>query len=85
MTATVNLDCCVVHLDENWPRIEAAKEKYGPGVKITDPGFLGAVLLASEAQDLSVRDIVAEFEIELLDHYFERSLAHRHAPGHIEP
>jgi hypothetical protein len=28
--------------------------------------------------------MVEEFEIELLDHYFERCLAHRHTPGHIE-
>ncbi|MCK4284307.1 MAG: carbon-nitrogen hydrolase family protein [Candidatus Brocadiae bacterium] len=85
VTAAVNLDCRVVHLDENGARLRGAKDKYGPKVRITDPGFLGAVLISSETEEVSVRDMVAQFEIELLDHYFERSLAHRHAPGHIEP
>src|SRR5690606_27636859 len=44
-TATVNLDCRVVHLDGNWGKLRALKEKYGSQVTIFDPGRLGAVLL----------------------------------------
>lgn len=84
VTATVNLDCCVAHLDENRERLRAVKRKYGPKVKITDPGYLGPVLISSETDELSARQMAEEFEIELLDDYFARSLAHRHAPGHIE-
>ena len=85
VTATVNLDCCVAHLDENGERLRAMKRKYGPKVRITDPGHLGAVLISSETDERTVREVVDEFEVELLDHYFERCLAHRQSPGHIEP
>ncbi len=84
-TATINLDCAVAHLDENWERFRRLKAKYGPEVRITDPGYLGPVLLSSETPDATIRQMVEEFGIELLADYFARSLAHRHAPGHIEP
>jgi predicted amidohydrolase len=84
VTADVNLDCCVAHLDENWDRMRAMKERYGPRVKVTDPGHLGAVLIASETDEATAAGMVDEFEIELLDHYLERCMAHRHAPGHME-
>lgn len=84
VTATVNLDCTLIHLDHNWGRIRAMLEKYGPRVKMHDPGLLGAVLISSETSEFTIDDMVKEFEFELLDDYFERSLAHRHAPGNIE-
>jgi predicted amidohydrolase len=83
--ATVNLDCALVHLDYNWERLRKLKAKYGPKVKITDPGCLGSVLVASEDPTVSVDDMIKEFEIERLDHYFARSLACRHKPGNMEP
>lgn len=82
--ATVNLDCALVHLDENWNRLRAMNAKYGPKVKITDPGLLGAVLIASEHERISIDEMIEEFEIERLDHYFARSLAHRIKPGNME-
>ncbi|MBN1445420.1 MAG: carbon-nitrogen hydrolase family protein [Candidatus Omnitrophica bacterium] len=77
VTATVNLDCCVAHIDYNWRKFEAMKKKYGTGVKIYDPGLLGSVLLSCETEDKCIYDMVKEFEIELLDDYFKRALAHR--------
>jgi hypothetical protein len=82
--ATVNLDCALVHLDYNWERLRKLKAKYGPKVKITDPGCLGSVLVSSEDEKISVEEMVKEFEIELLDDYMARALAHRHKPGNIE-
>jgi predicted amidohydrolase len=82
--ATVNLDCALVHLDYNWQRLRKLKAKYGPKVKITDPGCLAAVLVASEHETVSVDEMIEEFEIELLNDYFARALAHRHKPGNIE-
>ena len=82
--ATINLDCALVHLDENWQRLRAMNAKYGPKVKITDPGRLGAVLIASEHETVSIDEMIAEFEIERLDDYFARSLAHRLKPGNME-
>jgi predicted amidohydrolase len=84
VTADVNLDCCVAHLDENWDRLAAMRRKYGPGVKVTDPGRLGVVLISSETDEATAPEMVREFEVELLDHYFDRCLAHRHEPGHME-
>ncbi|MCP4712979.1 MAG: carbon-nitrogen hydrolase family protein, partial [Planctomycetes bacterium] len=82
--ATVNLDCALVHLDENWGRLRAMNAKYGPKAKITDPGRLGSVLIASEHETVSIEEMIDEFEIERLDDYFARSLAHRLKPGNME-
>ncbi len=82
--AEVNLDCRLVHLDYNWSRLKALKAKYGPKVKITDPGRLGCVLVASQHETISADEMIKEFEIELLDDYMARSLAHRHIPGNTE-
>ena len=79
--AKINLDCELVHLDENWGRLRAMKAKYGPEVKITDPGQLGAVLIASEHETLSIDEMIKEFQLERLDDYLVRSLAHRQMPG----
>jgi len=77
VTATVNLDCCVVHLDGNYPRFADMKEKYGDGVSIQIPEYLGPALITSNMDNMSVGDIVSEFGLELLDDYLERSRRHR--------
>jgi hypothetical protein len=82
--ATINLDCALVHLDENWRRLRAMNAKYGPKVKITDPGLLGSVLIASEHETISIEEMIDEFEIERLDNYFTRSLDFRHKPRNLE-
>ena len=82
--ATVNLDCRLAHLDYNWGRLRALKAKYGPKVKIKDPGYLGSVLITSEHETISADEMIEEFEIELLDDYMARALAHRHKPGNME-
>ena len=85
VTTRINLDCKVAHLDYNWGKFRAMEKKYGPEVKVYDPGHLGSVLISSESEARSIDDLAAEFEIELLDDYMERALAHRHTDGHIEP
>ena len=79
VTAKINLDYAVCHLDFNWDKFAAAKAKYGSKVGFFDPGRLGAVLLTSESDEFSVRSIIEEFGIEVLDDYFDRSLAHQRA------
>ena len=79
VTARVNLDCCVVHLDYNGEKLAAARRKYGPGVTVHDPGNVGAVLVTSELDGVTARQIVKEFGIELWDDYYERAMAHRRA------
>jgi hypothetical protein len=84
VTHAINLDCEVVHLDYNWEKLDAAKAKYGDKVKVFDPGHLGSVLISSESDEFSVKDIIEEFEIEILDKYMARALKHRHAEGNME-
>ena len=85
VTCMANLDCQIVHLDENWPRLQAMKDAYGPRVTITDPGYLGSVLITSEDEEVSSEEMVEAFEVELLDDYMERSLAHRDDPENQAP
>jgi predicted amidohydrolase len=77
VSATVNLDCAVAHLDYNWERFEAMRKKYGRAALVSDPGYLGAVLISSEHAEVSIQDMVQEFGIELLDAYMARALNHR--------
>lgn len=85
VTATVNLDCRLAHLDYNWGRLSAMRKKYGTAVKVFDPGYLGSVLISSESDERSIDDLVKEFGIELLDDYMARALKHHHDPKNIEP
>ena len=73
VTAVINLDCVVAHIDYNNPKFRALKRKYGRDVTITDPGHLGCVLLTSEADGIGIHDMVAEFGIEKLDDYWQRA------------
>ncbi|MNR58910.1 hypothetical protein D3C85_1800420 [compost metagenome] len=78
------MDYAVIHIDENGAHFLQIKQKYGTKVKIHDPGFLGCVLLTSESEDLNVKDIIAEFGLELMDDYFRRAEESRCMPGRIE-
>ena len=84
ITHTINLDYAVAHIDCNAEKFEALKKKYGKGVKIYDPGYLGSVLITSELEKLSAMDMVKEFEIELLDDDMERARAARYIEGRME-
>ena len=84
VTVRINLDYKVVHLDENWGKLEKIKEKYGRGVKVFDPGYVGCVLVSSEMPDITVNDIIEEFAVETWDEYYRRSLNHRYLPGNME-
>ena len=75
--ATVNLDRRLAHLDGNWEKLRALKKKYGDAVSVKDPGQLGAVLITSDDDSITVDQMVKEFEIELLDDFFDRSRAAR--------
>lgn len=71
--ATVNLDRKLVHLDFNSRKLVELKKKYGDEVTITDPGKVGAIMITSEKMGVSAGDMVKEFNMELLDEYFDRS------------
>ncbi len=71
--ATINLDRKLAHLDFNWEKLTALKKKYGETVTITDPGKLGVVMITSENSKISASEMVKEFNIELVDDYFNRA------------
>jgi hypothetical protein len=73
VVARINLDCNLVHLDYNWDRLKALKNKYGTTVKISDPGKLASVLITSENSTVTSEEMVKEFEIEMLDDYLNRA------------
>jgi len=77
VTSRINLDYALAHLDRHWDKLAAMKLKYRDGVKIHDPGRLGSVLITAESTDLSVDDLLAEYEIERLDDYLDRARRHR--------
>lgn len=71
--ATINLDYRLAHLDYNWQKLDLLKQKYGNAVTIHDPGKLGCVLISSEDGNIPIERMIKEFNIELLNDYFERS------------
>ena len=75
--ATVNLDRQLVHQDFNREKLTALKRKYGEKVIITDHGELGVMMITSEHEQVSAADMAKEFDIELLDSYFDRSIEDR--------
>lgn len=77
-TANINLDYAVVFLDYNWDKIRDMKKKYGSRVKVTDPGHLGAVMITSETDEFTMKDIIKEFNLEPIDDYIARSLDYHH-------
>ena len=75
VTAAINTDYEVVHLDYNWEKLAQAQKKYGRKISVFDPGHVGCVLLASETPELTAAQVVEEFQIERLDDYFARVIA----------
>ncbi len=71
--ARINMDYKLAHLDFNRSRFAALKKKYGPYADIYEPGKIGYVQISSEHENISAAQMVEEFEIELLDDYFDRS------------
>lgn len=81
----VNLDQTIAHLDNNWGKLRQLKEKYGNTVTISDPGRLGPVLITSEHETVTALQMAREFDIELIDSYFERSREVRKGYLHRTP
>jgi len=78
VTATVNLDCAVVHLDYHRGKLIALKKKYGSGVSVYYADKLDCALITSEQDAVSAADMLREFDIELLDSYLGRALERHH-------
>ncbi len=73
VTARINLDRIICHLDYNRDKFTQLKNKYGAEVTIDDPGQLGSVIVSSESDRFSAQDLKVEFGLEELDEYLSRS------------
>ena len=82
--ARINLDCELVHLDYNLPKLTALKEKYGTGVTVSDPGELASVLVTSEESKITADGMIKEFGIEILDDYLNRAREFRLSNGNLK-
>lgn len=70
---TVNLDYEILHLDYNYEKIEAMKRKYGARVEVDVVRPEAVFMLASNAEDMAVPDLISEFDLEKRDDYFARA------------
>ncbi len=77
VVSTVNLDCELVHLDHNKVHLRELKKKYEDKVTIYNTGEFGVVMITSEDDNSSAKDMVKEFNFEKLDHYFNRTRSDR--------
>jgi len=60
------------------------KKKYQEEVTIYDPGKIAAVLLTSESDKVSAKEMMREFNITPLDEYLDNSREYRLKPGIIK-
>lgn len=72
--ATLNLDRVMVHLDCNREKFPEIEKKYLGEVVIDIPADIAPALIYSTTDKRTAMDIVREFDLELLDDYFERAL-----------
>ena len=75
--ARINLDSRLLHTDFNRARWDDMLEKYGTGVSLKFHTREAKFVLSSEMPDVTVDDLVREFDLETIDHYFARAKAYR--------
>lgn len=73
VSAEVNFDRVVLHQDDNRNKWDGIRAKYRDGVEIRIAHPEGIFTLASNMDDVSALDIVAEFELETRRDYFARA------------
>ena len=83
--ADVNVDSKAYHLDFNQAKLGDITQKYGPGVRLHIMRPEATFVMESLMPDVSVEDIEAEFELEDLWTYYDRSRAMRtkNLPAHL--
>ena len=72
-TAVINMDREFFHLDANQNRFPEIVGKYGAGVEILIDYPEAHFTLASNMDDVTVNDIIAEFELETWRDYLNRA------------
>ena len=70
---TLNLDYEVFHMDYNIAKLDLIKEKYGPMIEIDMSRQESVFILKSNMKNVTVKDIIQEFDLETRKEYFLRS------------
>lgn len=73
----INLDCVVLHLDYNHPKLVELKKRYGVSAEVEISQPEGRCLLTCHHPDMTVWDWVGEFDLEPIDDYFVRARRER--------
>jgi predicted amidohydrolase len=72
-SAVINMDRCQFHLDGNGPKLKDVFAKYGQGVEVQIWRPEAHFTLASLMDDVTVDDIIVEFELEPWVAYLDRA------------
>ena len=73
ISAKVNLDAVVCHIDYNQEKIPALKKKYGPLAEIHSISPEAVFLLSSHHPEVSVMQMIEEFKFEPRTEYWKRA------------
>ena len=76
-SAVINMDREFLHLDGNQERLKECVAKYGAGVEWEICRPEAHFTLASNMEDRTIEDLIAEFEFELYRDYFARARKYR--------
>ena len=79
-TAKLNLDYELVHLKDK-DKADAMKNKYGAGVTLYDPNYLGYFMLINDMPGICVHDLLKEFDIISYGDYMIQSRQRREKDG----
>ncbi len=74
-TCTIDLDVALFHMDFNKVQISAMRAKYGPDLTMHMYHEENYFTLRSNRADLSVADVIREFELDPLKDYLRRNQA----------
>jgi predicted amidohydrolase len=81
MTACLNLNRRVVHMDFNLAKLDRMRDKYHGDVLVEDLRPEATCVITSLKPGLEVADLIREFKVETLPHYFARARRTRAAYG----
>jgi len=69
----INLDYEVLHLDFNWEKMDLIKEKYGSKISFEVSRPEAVFLMSSETEEIDVKSVIEEFNLETREEYFKRA------------
>jgi len=69
----INLDYEILHIDYNQEKWDSIKKKYGSKVELDVLRPEAVFMMASNLKDVTVKDIIHEFNLETRVEYFKRA------------